>query len=73
MENFQKPNFDVLKAISVLTKKLEKSHLKIKRTNEFNNAEEKLRLCQLKFAISFLKKASNPSCCVKQNLLLNFY
>lgn len=42
MENFQKPNFDVLKAISVLTKKLEKSHLKIKRTNEFNNTEEKL-------------------------------
>ena len=42
MENFQKPNFDVLKAISVLAKKLEKSHLKIKRTNEFNNAEEKL-------------------------------
>lgn len=35
-------NFDVLKAISVLAKKLEKSHLKIKRTNEFNNAEEKL-------------------------------
>ena len=42
MENFQKPNFDVLKAISVLTKKLQKSHLKIKRTNEFINAEEKL-------------------------------
>jgi len=42
MENFQEPNFDVLKAISVLAKKLEKSHLKIKRTNEFNNAEEKL-------------------------------
>ena len=42
MENLQKPNFDVLKAISVLAKKLEKSHLKVKRTNEFNNAEEKL-------------------------------
>lgn len=42
MANLQKPNFDVLKAISVLAKKLQKSHLKIKRTNEFNNAEEKL-------------------------------
>ncbi len=42
MANLQKPNFDVLKEISVLAKKLEKSHLKIKRTNEFNNAEEKL-------------------------------
>lgn len=42
MENLQKPNFDVLKAISVLAKKLQKSHLKVKRTNEFNNAEEKL-------------------------------
>ena len=42
MKTYKKPNFDVLKAISVLAKKLEKSHLKIKRTNEFNNAEEKL-------------------------------
>ena len=31
------------------------------------------RLCQVQFAISFLKKAANPSCCVKQNLLLKFY
>ena len=31
------------------------------------------RLCQVQFAISFLKKAANPSCCVKQNLLLEFY
>lgn len=42
MENLKKINFDVLKAIAVLAKKLEKSHLKIKRTKEFNAAEEKL-------------------------------
>ena len=42
MTNKENPNFDVLNAISILAKKLEKSHLKIKRTNEFNNAEEKL-------------------------------
>lgn len=39
MANLQNPNFDVLKAIAVLAKQLEKSHLKLKYLNEFNNAE----------------------------------
>ena len=44
---------------------------------DFWRAHEEIKfnagLCQIQFAISFLKKAINPSCCVKQNLLLNFY
>jgi hypothetical protein len=39
MENLQTTNFDVLKAISVLAKKLVGSHLKILRTKEFNDID----------------------------------
>ena len=42
MKNNENPKFDVLNAISVLTKKLAKSKLKIKRTQEFTKAEEHL-------------------------------
>ena len=42
MKNNENPKFDVLNSISVLTKKLAKSKLKIKRTQEFTKAEEHL-------------------------------
>ncbi|MBR4825154.1 MAG: ATP-binding protein [Spirochaetaceae bacterium] len=42
MKKNENPNFDVLNAISVLAKKLAKSKLKIKRTQEFTKAEEHL-------------------------------
>ncbi|MBR4824035.1 MAG: ATP-binding protein [Spirochaetaceae bacterium] len=42
MKNNENPKFDVLNAISVLTKKLANSKLKVKRTQEFTKAEEHL-------------------------------
>lgn len=44
MANNDNPNFDVLNAISILAKKLEKSKLKIRKTQQFISAEEKLNL-----------------------------
>ena len=44
MEKNENPKFDVLNAISVLTKKLAKSKLKIKRTQEFTKAKEHLNV-----------------------------
>ena len=44
MANNDNPNFDVLNAISILAKKLEKSKLKIRKTQQFITAEEKLNL-----------------------------
>lgn len=35
MANNDNPNFDVLNAISILAKKLEKSKLKIRKTQQF--------------------------------------
>ncbi len=42
MKNTENPKFDVLNAISILSKKLAKSELKVKRTQEFTKAEERL-------------------------------
>jgi len=44
MAKNENPNFDVLNAISILAKKLEKSKLRIRKTKQFISAEEKLNL-----------------------------
>ena len=44
MANNDNPNFDVLNAISILAKKLEKSKLKIRKPQQFISAEENLNL-----------------------------
>ena len=42
MKSTENPKFDVLNAISVMSKKLANSKLKVKRTQEFTKAEEQL-------------------------------
>ena len=42
MKNNENPKFDVLNAISILSQKLAKSKLKVKRTQEFTKAEDNL-------------------------------